>query len=170
MRGLWQNRVRIFLSQMATRVEFSDSTRAAGCYPIGSSRRSKMSTGSPKYIDIRSLSGKCHPRLDPVTDQRSIACHPGPRSGISSFKRYLRPCPIGGVLLFWQKGAKTIGRNNHSADSLNRRLCKGGKACGRDDRYHERVMAESGSDFSFPDGNPSRVLGPQAPPACCPNC
>jgi hypothetical protein len=34
--------------------------------------------------------------------------------------------------LFWQKEAKTIGRNNHSADSLNRRLCKGGKACGRD--------------------------------------
>jgi hypothetical protein len=106
MRGLWQNRVRIFLSQMATRVEFSDSTRAAGCYPIGSSRRSKMSTGSPKYIDIRSLSGKCHPRLDPVTDQRSIACHPGLRSGISSFKRYLRPCPTRVVLLFWQKEAK----------------------------------------------------------------
>jgi hypothetical protein len=34
--------------------------------------------------------------------------------------------------LFWQKEAKTNGRNNHPADSLYRRLCKGGKACGRD--------------------------------------
>jgi hypothetical protein len=111
MRGLWQNRVRIFLSQMATRVEFSDSTRAAGCYPIGSSRRSKMSTGSPKYIDIRSLSGKCHPRLDPVTDQRSIACHPGLRSGISSFKRYLRTCPTADVLFILAKRSKTSVTN-----------------------------------------------------------
>jgi hypothetical protein len=111
MRGLWQNRVRIFLSQMATRVEFSDSTRVAGCYPIGSSRRSKMSTGSPKYIDIRSLSGMCHPRLDPVTDQRSFARHPGLRSGISSFKRYLRTCPTADVLFILAKRSKTSVTN-----------------------------------------------------------
>jgi hypothetical protein len=34
--------------------------------------------------------------------------------------------------LLWQKKAKTMGRNNHPADSLYRRLCKGGKACRRD--------------------------------------
>jgi hypothetical protein len=55
--------------------------------------------------------------------------------------------------LLWQKKAKTIGRNNHSADTL---YCG---ARGRENRYHERVMAESGSDFSLPDGDPSRVLG-----------
>jgi hypothetical protein len=38
----------------------------------------------------------------------------------------------GAFFLFWQKEAKTIGRNNHPADSLYRRSCKGGKAYGRD--------------------------------------
>jgi hypothetical protein len=37
----------------------------------------------------------------------------------------------GAFFLFWQKEAKTMGRNNHPADSLYRRPCKGGKACGR---------------------------------------
>jgi hypothetical protein len=30
---------------------------------------------------------------------------------------------------------------------------------GRADRYHDRVMAEAGSDSPLPDGDPSRVLG-----------
>ena len=34
--------------------------------------------------------------------------------------------------MFWQKEAKTIGRNNHPADSLYRRPCRGGKYCGRE--------------------------------------
>jgi hypothetical protein len=47
-------------------------------------------------------------------------------------KRTLCQALPGAFFLFWQKEAKTMGRNNHPADSLDRRPGKGGKACGRD--------------------------------------
>jgi hypothetical protein len=81
------------------------------CCSNSSSPRSKRAAASPQYTDICSLSGKCHPGLEPVTDQRSIACHPGLRSGISSFKRYLRPCPTADVLFILAKRSKTSVTN-----------------------------------------------------------
>jgi hypothetical protein len=64
--------------------------------------------------------------------------------------------PYRGCSFDGPKEAKAPGRNNHPADSL---YCG---ARGRENRYRERVMAEAGSDFHLPDGDPSRVLGPDS--------
>jgi hypothetical protein len=45
---------------------------------------------------------------------------------------FTRLVPYRGCSFDGPKEPKAPGRNNHPADSLYRRLCKGGKACGRD--------------------------------------
>jgi hypothetical protein len=110
MRGLWQNRVRIFLSQMATRVEFSDLKH----HPLAAQivdhievkhRPPRRSIQIFAVCLVSVIPGLTRSRIN---DQLHVIpdSDPGSRLSRDTFGLALPPM----YFLFWQKEAKPVSQ------------------------------------------------------------